>query len=65
LIRLNKKEYDRNLFVQAGFSHYDLYFLDGSVPPESILKRFLDIAESEEGVIASMQTQTHYFINLL
>lgn len=59
IIRLNKKEYDRNQFVQDGFKHYDLYFLDGSVPPENILKRFLEIAESEEGTIAGISLKSN------
>lgn len=52
IVRLNKKEYDRSSFVQEGIKHYDLYFMDGSAPSESILRRFLEIAESEPGVIA-------------
>lgn len=35
--------------TRAGIKHYDLYFMDGSAPSESILRRFLEIAESEPG----------------
>ena len=49
VVRLNKKEYDRTIFTQANIKHYDLYFMDGSAPSESILRRFLDIAENEPG----------------
>jgi len=52
IVRLNKKTYDRSEFLQAGLNHYDLYFLDGSVPPPSIAQRFLDICEAETGTIA-------------
>lgn len=52
VIRLSKKEYQKNKFVQAGIRHYDLFFEDGTPPSDAILKRFLDIVESEEGVIA-------------
>ncbi len=52
MIRLSKKEYQRNKFIQAGVKHYDLFFEDGTPPSDAILKRFLDIVESEEGAIA-------------
>jgi len=52
VVRLNKKEYDRASFTAQGIKHYDLYFMDGSAPSDSILRRFLDIAENEPGVIA-------------
>ena len=47
IIRLNKKMYDRRRFTDAGFRHYDLYFPDGSCPSDTILRRFLEITESE------------------
>ena len=40
IVRLNKPQYDKNLFTQAGFKHVDLYFLDGSTPPEDIVDLF-------------------------
>eukprot|EP00741_Cyanophora_paradoxa_P020006 tig00021181_g19309.t1 len=52
IIRLNKKCYDRKRFVDAGFKHYDLYFVDGGTPSEAILKRFLEICETEPGAVA-------------
>ena len=52
IVRLNKKIYDSKRFTNAGFHHQDLFFIDGSTPPDSILKKFLDICESEEGAIA-------------
>jgi len=39
-------------FTRAGFRHHDLYFIDGSCPPEPIARRFLEIAEAEPGVLA-------------
>ena len=52
VVRLNKKTYDATVpstqrFTRAGLRHYDLYFLDGSVPSEDIVQRFLTIAENE------------------
>ena len=52
VVRLNKKMYERKRFVDAGINHYDLFFPDGSCPPNSILQRFLQIAEKETGGIA-------------
>ncbi|XP_064356922.1 dual specificity protein phosphatase CDC14B isoform X2 [Dromaius novaehollandiae] len=52
IIRLNKKLYDAKRFTDAGFEHYDLFFADGSTPSDTIVKTFLNICESAEGVIA-------------
>nr|XP_020464743.1 LOW QUALITY PROTEIN: dual specificity protein phosphatase CDC14A [Monopterus albus] len=49
VIRLNKKIYDAKRFTDAGFDHYDLFFLDGSTPNDIITRRFLHICESAEG----------------
>ncbi|XP_069481782.1 dual specificity protein phosphatase CDC14B isoform X3 [Ambystoma mexicanum] len=52
IIRLNKKMYDAKRFTDANFEHYDLFFVDGSAPTDTIVKRFLDICENTEGAIA-------------
>ncbi|CEL93223.1 unnamed protein product [Vitrella brassicaformis CCMP3155] len=52
VIRLNKKQYDRRTFLEAGTSHHDLYFLDGSCPSREIIHQFLHISENEPGAIA-------------
>ena len=49
IIRLNNKTYDREPFLQAGIEHIDLYFTDGSTPPDAIMKRFLEICETRAG----------------
>ena len=45
VVRLNKKMYNSKRFTDGNFEHHDLYFIDGSNPPESILQRFLTISE--------------------
>lgn len=72
IIRLNKKIYDARRFKDAGFDHYDLFFVDGSTPSDSILQRFLEIAENSKGAIAvhckgmcKMTTNSVYFKHLL
>uniref|UniRef100_A0A8C5QDA9 Cell division cycle 14A n=1 Tax=Leptobrachium leishanense TaxID=445787 RepID=A0A8C5QDA9_9ANUR len=52
VIRLNKKIYDASRFTDAGFQHYDLFFVDGSTPSDGIVRRFLNLCESIDGAIA-------------
>ncbi|XP_032070437.1 dual specificity protein phosphatase CDC14B isoform X2 [Thamnophis elegans] len=52
VIRLNKKMYDARRFKDGGFDHYDLFFADGSIPNDAIIKAFLNICENAEGAIA-------------
>jgi hypothetical protein len=37
VVRLNKKYYDARRFSSQGIDHLDLYFIDGSNPPDHIL----------------------------
>ncbi|XP_055542723.1 putative uncharacterized protein DDB_G0277255 isoform X1 [Wyeomyia smithii] len=52
IIRLNVKIYDAARFTVAGFTHHDLFFVDGSTPNDAILKKFLAICEQADGGIA-------------
>uniref|UniRef100_A0A8C7ZRQ5 Dual specificity protein phosphatase CDC14B n=1 Tax=Oryzias sinensis TaxID=183150 RepID=A0A8C7ZRQ5_9TELE len=52
IIRLNKKMYDARRFTDSGFEHHDMFFVDGSTPNDSIVRKFLNICESAEGAIA-------------
>ena len=52
IVRLNKKIYDARRFTDAGFDHYDLFFIDGSTPSDSIIQKFLTIAEGADGSLA-------------
>ncbi|XP_010212020.1 PREDICTED: dual specificity protein phosphatase CDC14A [Tinamus guttatus] len=52
IIRLNKKIYEAKRFIDGGFEHFDLFFIDGSTPSDSIVQRFLNICENAEGAIA-------------
>ena len=40
------------MFVKNGIKHHDLYFMDGSTPPNDIVQKFFDICEKEKGAIA-------------
>ena len=50
IIRLNNKLYDRTKFEQAGVDHVEMYFPDGTTPPEGILLKFLEICETHPGM---------------
>jgi cell division cycle 14 len=52
IVRLNKRLYDAARFRAAGFDHYDLFFNDGSVPSDAIVRQFLEIAEKADGAVA-------------
>lgn len=52
IIRLNKKMYDARRFTESDFEHHDLFFVDGSTPNDTIVRKFLNICENAEGAIA-------------
>ncbi|XP_028443060.1 LOW QUALITY PROTEIN: dual specificity protein phosphatase CDC14AB [Perca flavescens] len=52
VVRLNKKIYDSKRFSDAGFLHYELFFLDGSTPSDAITHRFLQVCEGTDGAVA-------------
>jgi cell division cycle 14 len=52
VVRLNKPQYDKQKFVKNGIKHLELYFLDGSTPPDEIVEKFLDATEKEKGAVA-------------
>lgn len=49
---MNKKLYDASRFRNAGFEHYDMYFIDGSCPSDDIMSEFVRVSEDTEGGIA-------------
>lgn len=49
---MNEAKYDKNKFIENDIEHSDLFFIDGSVPPQSIVDDFLDVAEAEPGAMA-------------
>mmetsp|Transcript_39155 Transcript_39155/g.59720 ORF Transcript_39155/g.59720 Transcript_39155/m.59720 type:complete len:187 (-) Transcript_39155:58-618(-) len=52
VIRLNEEKYDRQRFLRNNVEHSDLFFIDGSTPPDNIVRDFLNIAERETGAMA-------------
>jgi protein-tyrosine phosphatase len=49
LVQLSQSQaddrYDREFFLQAGISHIDMYFDDGSNPSDEIVRHFIRLAE--------------------
>ncbi|KAI6172009.1 Protein-tyrosine-phosphatase [Aphelenchoides besseyi] len=52
IVRLNTKLYDRKRFIDAGFDHQDLFFIDGSTPTDAIVERFFEIVDNAKGGVA-------------
>ncbi|KAI5645949.1 dual specificity phosphatase, catalytic domain-containing protein [Phthorimaea operculella] len=52
IVRLNKKSYDARQFTSHGFEHRELFFVDGSVPTDLIVNRFIRISEAAKGAVA-------------
>ena len=56
VVRFNKPStYDRNKFIAAGINHFDLYYQDGGLPDETIIKKFFQIVEElteKDGALA-------------
>ncbi|MFH4975228.1 hypothetical protein AB6A40_001937 [Gnathostoma spinigerum] len=52
IIRLNKRMYDAERFINAGFSHVDLFFVDGSTPSDAIVTRFISVVDNASGAVA-------------
>mmetsp|Transcript_40190 Transcript_40190/g.97082 ORF Transcript_40190/g.97082 Transcript_40190/m.97082 type:complete len:541 (+) Transcript_40190:676-2298(+) len=46
VVRLNKKNYEEQDFIDAGIQHLEQYYLDGSCPPMKILQKVLAEFES-------------------
>jgi protein-tyrosine phosphatase len=45
VVRLNKKNYHEQDFIDAGIDHLEAFFIDGSCPPMPVLERVVDAFE--------------------
>jgi len=45
VIRLNEEKYNKKYFTDKGINHNDLFFIDGSTPPDSIVTDFMKVAD--------------------
>eukprot|EP00475_Leptophrys_vorax_P038130 TRINITY_DN6670_c0_g1_i3.p1 TRINITY_DN6670_c0_g1~~TRINITY_DN6670_c0_g1_i3.p1 ORF type:complete len:406 (-),score=109.47 TRINITY_DN6670_c0_g1_i3:60-1136(-) len=52
IVRLNQPLYDRNTFINHGFNHHEMYFVDGTTPSQALLDKFIKVCENAKGAIA-------------
>jgi len=57
VIRLNEEKYNKSYFLNENIEHNDLFFVDGSTPPDNIVKEFMEtvdkhFAKPDAGAIA-------------
>ena len=45
VIRLNEEKYDKKYFLENGIAHNDLFFIDGSTPPDNIVDQFFKMTK--------------------
>jgi len=45
VIRLNEEKYDKKYFMDNGIYHNDLFFIDGSTPPDNIVDAFFEMTD--------------------
>ena len=45
VIRLNEEKYNKKYFTDKNIDHNDLFFIDGSTPPDSIVADFMKVAD--------------------
>ncbi|GAA5977913.1 hypothetical protein JCM5350_006264 [Sporobolomyces pararoseus] len=45
VVRLNKKLYDRNHFLERGIDHVEMYFDDGTNPTMEMCREFIDLSD--------------------
>ncbi|KIL00289.1 hypothetical protein PAXRUDRAFT_286448 [Paxillus rubicundulus Ve08.2h10] len=46
VVRLNTELYDKQLFIDRGINHQELYFDDGTNPTDEIVRTFIDLSDS-------------------
>eukprot|EP00928_Gymnodinium_smaydae_P029032 TRINITY_DN21986_c0_g1_i1.p1 TRINITY_DN21986_c0_g1~~TRINITY_DN21986_c0_g1_i1.p1 ORF type:complete len:379 (-),score=35.97 TRINITY_DN21986_c0_g1_i1:352-1488(-) len=52
VIRLSSPEYESSRFSDYGINHVDLFFAEGTCPSQTVVDKFLRIAENEPGAVA-------------
>lgn len=45
VVRLNEEKYDKKYFTQANIAHNDLFFIDGSTPPDTIVDQWMKVTD--------------------
>lgn len=60
VVRLNNPLYDRQVFLDRGIDHTELYFDDGTNPTDEIVRRFIDMADEviENGGVVAVHVRS-------
>ena len=45
VIRLNEEKYNKKFFLEEDIKHNDLFFIDGSTPPQNIVDDFMKVVD--------------------
>ena len=63
VVRLNNPLYDRQVFLDCGINHTELYFDDGTNPTDEIVCKFLDMADEvvEQGGVVAVHVSSSYW----
>jgi cell division cycle 14 len=61
VVRLNTELYDKQVFIDRGISHMELYFDDGTNPTDEIVRTFIDLADPvvEAGGVVAVHVSTN------
>jgi cell division cycle 14 len=61
VVRLNTELYDKQVFIDRGISHMELYFDDGTNPTDEIVRTFIDLADPiiEAGGVIAVHVSIH------
>lgn len=61
VVRLNTELYDKQVFIDRGISHMELYFDDGTNPTDEIVRTFIDLADPivEAGGVIAVHVSTN------
>jgi cell division cycle 14 len=46
VVRLNEEKYNKRIFTDSHIDHNDLFFIDGSTPPDNIVEDFLKVCDA-------------------
>jgi cell division cycle 14 len=60
VVRLNTELYDKQVFLDRGINHIELYFDDGTNPTDEIVRTFIDLADPivEAGGVIAVHVST-------
>jgi cell division cycle 14 len=63
VVRLNNALYDKDIFLERGMDHLDLYFDDGTNPTDEIVRKFIQMSDTvvESGGVVAVHVSSPSF----